>query len=84
MSLIPIIISLVLMVASAALQLALTPHVHAQDASPAKLSDFDMPQTDEGTAQTVLFGDRWTSSWFVMWYGNFSTSAITTTSKGKK
>lgn len=82
--LISIIISVVLTAISAALSIALQPHVKTQDASAAKLSDFDMPTTDEGTAQTVLFGDRWTANWFVLWFGNFRTSAITTTQKGKK
>ncbi len=46
------------------------------------LDAFDFPQTDEGTAQCVFFGDCWTSDWIVLGYGNLYTRPIR--SKGGK
>lgn len=53
-----------------------------QDAAPAALADFDLPQSEEGTPQAVVFGDVWTSDWQVLWYGNYRVVAIK--GKGKK
>lgn len=38
--------------------------------------DWDFPQTDEGTAQCVFFGDCWTSDWQVLAYGNYRYEPI--------
>ena len=43
---------------------------------PATLEDFDFPQVDEGTPQTVIFGDCWTSGWMVLSYGNLRTEEV--------
>jgi len=43
---------------------------------PAALSEFDFPQSDEGTPQGVVFGDAWNSGWQVIWYGNYRNQAI--------
>lgn len=42
----------------------------------ASLKDFDIPQVDDGTPQTVVFGDVWLPDWTVLWYGNFRTKPI--------
>ncbi|MDR2626298.1 MAG: hypothetical protein LBC37_08205 [Zoogloeaceae bacterium] len=47
---------------------------------PASLSDFDFPQSTEGTAQIVVFGDVWIKDWMVVGVGNFRTSKIKTKS----
>lgn len=49
---------------------------------PAALTDWDFPQSDEGTPQTIVFGDAWLTGPMVMWYGNYRTKKIK--SKGKK
>lgn len=43
---------------------------------PALFSDFQFPQPDEGTPQSVIFGDVWITDWFVSWYGNYQTIPI--------
>lgn len=43
---------------------------------PALLSEFDIPQVDEGTPQAVFFGDCWTEDWIVLYYGNYRTAPI--------
>ena len=50
---------------------------------PASLDEFDFPQVDETTPQSVVFGDVWIRDWTVLWYGNLQTSAIKS-SGGKK
>lgn len=55
----------------------------AQVQKPAALSEFDFPQFEEGTPQPVIFGDAWTSGWFVLWYGNYRTTKVKATA-GKK
>lgn len=71
--------ALILMVGSYIIQSALikTPIPEA-----ATLQDFNVPQVDEGTPHTVVFGDVWLEGWFVLWYGNYRTTKIT--SGGKK
>lgn len=49
---------------------------------PQALEDWEFPQADEGTAQTVFFGDCWQDGPNVMWYGNYRTVKIK--SGGKK
>ncbi len=48
----------------------------SSSATRAAFDDFDFPQADEGTAQTVIFGDVWTESWMVLGVGNYRTTAI--------
>lgn len=43
---------------------------------PAALSDFDFPQSTEGTPQAIVFGDVWISGWMVLGTGNFRTTPI--------
>ena len=43
---------------------------------PTALEDWDFPQSDDGTPQTVFFGDCWTESPQVLWYGNYRTIKI--------
>lgn len=70
----PFIWVIALMVASAVITALTTkpPQVNP----PALFSDFDFPQSTEGTPQTVFFGDNWTPSWMVLWVGNYRTVAI--------
>lgn len=42
----------------------------------AALDDFDFPQSEEGTPQSVVFGDVWVEDWTVLWYGNLRSSDI--------
>jgi hypothetical protein len=49
---------------------------------PAALEDWEFPQADEGTPQTVFFGDAWQDGASIMHYGNYRTIKIK--SKGKK
>ena len=51
---------------------------------PASMSDIDFPQTDEGTPQSVVFGDVWVSNWTILALGNFRTTPIIKPSGGKK
>lgn len=69
-----------MLVASYAIQAMLMPK--AEKPKPAALEDFDFPQVDEGTPQSVVFGDVWIKDWYVLWYGNLRTSPIS--SDGKK
>ena len=77
----PLAWALALFVASYAIQILMLPK--GEQAKPASLDDFDFPQVDEGTPQSVIFGDVWISDWQVLWYGNMRTSAIKSDS-GKK
>lgn len=63
-----------LLIASYAIQALTSPK--AEPAKPASLEEFDFPQFEEGTPQSVVFGDVWTDDSFVLWYGNMRTSAI--------
>lgn len=70
-----------MLIASYAIQVLLTPK--PETPKPASLDDFDFPQVEEGTPQSVIFGDVWVSDWHVLWYGNLRTSAVKAES-GKK
>lgn len=48
----------------------------AADAIANQLKDFQFPIPDEGAAQSVTFGDCWTSDWQVLWFGNFRKTDI--------
>jgi hypothetical protein len=45
-------------------------------AIPAAFDDFDFPQSTEGTAQCVIFGDVWIEDWMVLGVGNYRVSPI--------
>lgn len=63
-----------LLIASYAIQVLITPKT--DPVKPSSLEDFDFPQFEEGTPQSVIFGDCWTEDQFILWYGNMRTSAI--------
>ncbi|MBI1620024.1 hypothetical protein [Aquamicrobium zhengzhouense] len=70
-----------MLVASYFIQVALAPKPEVP--KPVSLEDFDFPQVDEGTPQSVVFGDVWISDWHVLWYGNMRVSEVKSGS-GKK
>lgn len=70
-----------MLIAGYVLQILITPK--ADKPKPASLDDFDFPQFEEGTPQTVYFGDNWSTDFFVGWYGNLRTSPVKS-SGGKK
>lgn len=74
-----LVIAFVMLVVSFFLQALL---VKRPKQKPAALSDWDFPQFDEGTPQTVFFGDCWQDGPCIMWYGNYRTIKIK--SGGKK
>lgn len=51
---------------------------------PAAFEDFDFPQSEEGTPQSVVFGEVWSGDWMVLDVGNYRTTAITKSGGGKK
>jgi hypothetical protein len=51
--------------------------------SPAAFEDFEFPQMEEGTPQSVVFGDTWTEDWMVGYYGNYRTSEVKSSQAGK-
>lgn len=65
--------ALVFMVASYVIQ-SFTMKV--QNQKPAGLDEWDFPQIEEGTEQTVVFGDVWLKGAFVLWYGDYETIKI--------
>lgn len=69
-----------MLIASYVIQVALMPK--PEKPKPAALEDFDFPQIEEGTPQSVIFGDVWIKDWHVLWYGDLRTSAVK--SKGGK
>ena len=70
-----------MLIFSYVIQVALMPKPERPKA--ASLEDFDFPQIEETTPQSVVFGDVWISDWTVLWYGNLRTTAIKS-SGGKK
>lgn len=51
---------------------------------PAALEDWDMPQSQDGTPQTVFFGDCWATGPMIVWYGRYRTVKIKSSGGGKK
>jgi hypothetical protein len=51
-----------------------------KNAKPAAFSDIDLPQTAEGSAQIMVFGDVYIRDWFVLGVGNWRTDKIKTQS----
>jgi hypothetical protein len=70
-------------VVSFALTSLLTPHPHSVEQKPAELTDFQVPQWEEGTPEAVIFGDVWIIGWIVLWYGNLRSTAIIVKNKKK-
>ena len=70
-----------LMIASYLITRALTPK--PEQMQPASFDSLDFPQVDEGTPQAVIFGDVYSGDWTVLWYGDYGTSSIESSS-GKK
>lgn len=71
-----VLISLAVSAASMVVQSLLVRRPPSQATNPAGLEEFEFPQMDEGTPQAVVFGDVWIKDWFVLWYGNYRTEAI--------
>ena len=69
-----ILLAFALAVASYSLSAILKPKV--QPPTAATFDDFNFPQAEEGSPQTVFFGDNWTSDWQVLWYGGLRSQAI--------
>ncbi len=67
-------VQIAIMIVSLLLEYAPTPR--PPKAKPAALSDFDFPQSTEGTPQAVIFGDCWTEDWMVLGVGNFRTTPV--------
>jgi hypothetical protein len=67
-------IRIIIMIAAYFIGQALAPK--PQKPKPVALEDIEFPQVDEGTPQEVIFGDCWTESWQVLWYGNYRTTEI--------
>lgn len=78
-----LIVALIMMVVSTALQSAATPRVKQADTEPGKL---DIPSPDEGKSIPVVFGTCIIKDANVAWYGDPSTTPIkqSSGSGGKK
>lgn len=77
-----LIIGLVMLVASYAIT-ALTAK-KPESEKPKAITDFEFPQTAEGTPQAVIFGDVWSPDHQILWYGNYQVEPIKSKSSGKK
>ncbi len=71
---IPIWVHVVILIASAALSYAMRPRM--QGPQPAAFEDIQFPQFEEGTPQSVVFGDVWCNDWMVLGVGNYRTSEV--------
>lgn len=76
-----LIISLVLLVASFLIT-ALTA-TKPKIERPPSITDFQFPQSAEGQAQAVIFGDCWSPDHQILWYGNYRNSPIKNNSSKK-
>lgn len=70
----PFTIAIIALAVSAAASMLLVKRPSPR--KPEAFEDLDFPQFEEGTRQTVCFGDCWTSGWMVLWYGNYRTTKI--------
>lgn len=43
---------------------------------PEAFEELDFPQTDEGTAQSVVFGDCWIEDFTILGLGNYRTTKV--------
>jgi hypothetical protein len=78
------IFSLGLMVLSYTIQALTAKKPQNTTPAPATLGEFNFPQHEEGTPQTVIFGDVWIEDEMILYYGNLSNQAIRTSSGGGK
>lgn len=77
-----LIIAVVMLVASYAIQALSSQKQNTE--KPKAITDFEFPQTAEGTPQAVIFGDCWSPDHQILWYGNYSVEAIKSSSGSKK
>lgn len=77
-----LIIAAVMLIASYAIQ-ALT-QTKQNTEKPKAITEFEFPQTAEGTPQAVIFGDCWSPDHQILWYGNYKVEEIRQKSGGKK
>lgn len=75
-----LIIAFVMLIVSYVIQAFL---IKQPKTKPTALEDWTFPQADDGTPQTVFFGDCWSQGPQVLWYGNYRTIKIKA-SGGKK
>jgi hypothetical protein len=68
------ITAIIMLVASFAISYALMPTL--PDQKPENFEDIQFPQTEEGTAQAVIFGDCWSGDWAILALGNYRTTGI--------
>ena len=47
-----------------------------QITQPEAARSLDIPQAEEGTPQSVIFGDCWSGDWMVLAHGNYRTQEI--------
>ena len=73
-------VQVALFVASLVISYLLQPKPQKQ--KPAAFEDFDFPTADDGTPQTVVFGDVWLTDWTVIGVGNYRNSTIVAKQKG--
>lgn len=66
--------ALAAMVASMLISIALAPRPASPKA--ATFDDMNIPQIEEGTPQTVYFGECWSGDWQVLGYGDLRTRKI--------
>lgn len=76
--------ALVLLFVSFIITMSSIPKVRNDPQKPAAFEDFDFPQSDEGTPQSVVFGEVWTGDWMVLDVGNYRTTAIKKSAGAKK
>jgi len=76
--------ALLLLVASYVLQAVAAPKAASTTQKPTAFEDIDFPQTEEGTAQAVIFGDVWTKDYVILGLGNYRTAPIKSSGGGKK
>lgn len=55
--------------------------VKQPNVKPKAASEIDFPQAEEGTPQSVLFGDGWTKGYQTVWHGNIRTIKIKSKAK---
>lgn len=69
-----IYVAIAMMIVSAIISVAMAPK--QQTPAPTAFGDIDFPQADEGTPQSVVFGDCWTGDWMVLAVGNYRVEEI--------
>lgn len=66
--------ALFMLIASFVISSALAPDI--PDQRPENFEDINFPQTEDGTAQAVIFGDCWSGDWTILALGNYRTTAV--------